>query len=493
MKKGYILTIDQGTTYSKAFLIDYNGFVKSSASCELSVKYHGAGWVEQDPLDIWNSVKVVIDECIVKLGNPDIEAIAITNQRESTILWDRKTGMPVGPCITWQCRRTLEFCRDLKEKKLDFLIKEKTGLVIDPIFSASKANWLIKNTENGYNRAECGELCLGTVDSWVLFNLTGKKTHACDISNASRTQLFNINDLIWDKELLEIFGVPEAALPKVMKSSDIFGRSISIGSLKSGIVIASMIGDSHAALFGHGCLRPGTIKVTYGTGSSLMTPIEKPILSNSGLTTTIAWMLKEKVIYALEGVIPVTGTAIKWLRRILDIENVKQIDMLAESIKDTQGIYFVPAFVGLGAPHWNASARGMITGLLSSTSRAHLARATLESIVYQVRDIYDVMKKESRYDLVSLFADGGPSNSDFIMQFQADINSCSIFRSREQDVSALGAAYLAGLSIGFWSSEKDIAKLPRKSDCFKPCMSIEDRDRLYNGWLKAIKKINVDC
>ena len=492
MKKGYILAIDQGTTYSKAFLIDYNGFVKSSASCELSVKHHGLGWVEQDPLDIWNSVKVVINECILKLDDPDIEAIAITNQRESTILWDRKTGVPVGPCVTWQCRRTLDFCQDLKEKKLEFLIKEKTGLVVDPMFSASKANWLIKNTKNGFKCAECGELCLGTVDSWILFNLTGKKNHACDISNASRTQLFNINNLTWDKELLEIFGVPEAVLPRVMKSSDIFGQSISIGNLKSGIVIASMIGDSHAALFGHGCLTPGTIKVTYGTGSSLMTPIEKPILSNAGLTTTIAWMLKEKVLYALEGVIPVTGTAIQWLGRILKIEDVKQIDKLAEDIKDSQDVYFVPAFVGLGAPHWKASARGMITGLLSNTSRAHLARATLESIVYQVRDIYDEMKKESGYELASLFADGGPSNSDFIMQFQADINGCSIYRSKEQDMSALGAAYLAGLSIGFWVSEEEISKLPRKSDSFEPCLPIEERNRLYDGWLRAIKKVIAD-
>ena len=488
MKESYILAIDQGTTNTKALLVDNFGLIRTSATCRLSIKYPKPGWVEQDPLDIWYSVKKVINDCLLKLNKPKIEAIAITNQRESIILWERQTGLPVGPCIVWQCRRTEGFCNKLRESKTEKIIQERTGLIIDPIFSSSKARWLIDHAKNGYRRAEQGELCLGTVDSWILFNLTGGKVHSCDISNASRTQLFNINNLKWDKELLEIFGIPGIVLPVVKQSSDLYGVSISLGNLASDVPIASIIGDSHAALFSHGCFKPGAIKVTYGTGASLMTPIYKPIKSNHGLSTTIAWMLRGNVLYAFEGVIPVAGVAIQWLCRILNLEDISNIDNLAASIKDSGGVYFVPAFVGLGAPHWKAYAKGIITGLLANTTQSHLARATLESIAYQVRDIYDVMKKESGYDLENIFADGGPSNSDFLMQFQADIIDCLLFRSTENDMSALGAAYLAGLEIDWWSSEEEIKQLPRKSDYFKPKISAKKREKLYSGWVKAVKR-----
>jgi glycerol kinase len=492
MGKKYVLAIDQGTTNTKAYLFREDGTVSASACVKIKINYPNPGWVQQDPIEIWESVKKVIIEVLLKSSEPKIDAIAITNQRESALLWNRETGVPIGPCITWQCRRTQQFCQELKDNNLEQLIKEKTGLPIDPVFSASKFKWLLENTEKGYKLAKQGKLCAGTVDSWVLYNLTGKQVHACDVSNASRTQLFNIRKLKWDEELLDIFGIPASVLPSVKQSGTLFGTSVPIDSLKGEVPITAMIGDSHAALFGHRCFKPGAVKVTYGTGASLMAPIEKPVKSLHGLATTVAWMYHGKVLYALEGLVHVAGTAIQWFNRIFGLESESAINILATSVKDSGGVYFVPAFVGLGAPHWKSSVRGMITGLLSDTERTHLARATLESIAYQVRDVYDVMKQESGYKLRNVFTDGGCTNSNFLMQFQADITGSIIFRSKDLDMSARGAAYLAGLEIGIWDSVSDIEKLPKESDCFKPRMSENERSNLYRGWVETVNKAAAD-
>ncbi len=493
LKSRYILSIDQGTTNTKVLLVDPCGAVAHRASRPLSVSYPQPAWVEQDPLALWQSTQEAIEECLQMAGNPDLAAIAITNQRESVVLWERRSGLPVGPCVIWQCQRGASFCKELEATGLEPVLRQRTGLTIDPMFSASKMRWLLDNKENARSRAKQGELCLGTVDSWVLFNLTGGRVHACDMTNASRTQLLDLYTLQWDPELLEIFGIPAAALPAVKPSSVIYGETVAGGSLPAGIPIASLIGDSHAALFGHAGFQPGAIKATYGTGSSLMTPIPKPVISQRGLSTTIAWAQPEKVTYALEGNIYVTGAAVEWLGHLLDLEDSgRRIEDLAASVKSTDGVYLVPAFVGLGAPHWNDTARGTVTGLTRGTTQAHLARATLESIAYQIRDIFDVMQAEAGTPLQMLLVDGGPSRNNLLMQFQADIINCPIRRSSSADVSALGAAYLAGLATGVWQSEAEIADLPRPHDSFEPHMAAAERSELYAGWQQAIARVSFD-
>lgn len=409
------------------------------------------------------------------------------------MLWERRTGQPVGPCVVWQCQRSAPFCNELRARGLEPLLRERTGLTIDPMFSASKARWLLDHTEDGRRRAERGELCLGTVDSWVLWNLTGGQVHACDMTNASRTQLFDLRRLQWDDELLQIFGVPRAALPEVKPSSCIYGETAPTGRLPGGIPIASLIGDSHGALYGHAGFQPGSIKATYGTGSSLMTPTRSPVISEHGLSTTIAWA-REQATYALEGNIYVTGAAVQWLGQFLGLDDPAQgVETLARQAKNTAGVYFVPAFVGLGAPHWNEAARGLITGLTHGATPAHLARAALEAIAYQVRDVFDLMSVESGAPLRALMADGGASRNELLMQFQADIIGRPVVRSLSSDVSALGAAYLAGLAVGLWSSESEIEKLPRPSDRFEPRLADAERAELYAGWKRAIARTVFDA
>lgn len=493
MKTRFILAIDQGTTNTKVLLVDPCGVVTHRASRPLSVSYPQPAWVEQDPLALWQSTQEAIEECLQTAGNPELAAIAVSNQRESVVLWERRSGLPVGPCVIWQCQRGAAFCKELEAKGLEPVLRQRTGLTIDPMFSASKIRWLLDHKENGRSRAEQGELCLGTVDSWVLFNLTGGQVHACDMTNASRTQLLDLYTLRWDPEILDIFSIPAAALPVIKPSSIIYGETVASGSLPAGIPIASLIGDSHAALFGHAGFQPGAIKATYGTGSSLMTPIPEPIISQRGLSTTIAWAQPEKVTYALEGNIYVTGAAVEWLGQLLNLDDSgRQIEELAASVKSTDGVYLVPAFVGLGAPHWNDAARGMITGLTRGTTQAHMARATLESIAYQIRDIFDVMQAEAGTPLQMLLVDGGPSRNNLLMQFQSDIINCPIRRSSSADVSALGAAYLAGLATGVWQSEAEIAELPRPHDSFEPHMADSERTELYAGWQQAIARVSFD-
>lgn len=483
----YILAIDQGTTNTKAILVNQKGEVVMQASRPVDIQFPKPAWVEQNANVIWQSVKDAINDCLQQANNPKLAAIGITNQRESILAWERSTGKAIGPVITWQCRRSAPFCEILREKNLAATLQEKTGLTIDPLFSASKARWLLENTSNGKQRAENGELCIGTVDSWVLWNLTGGKVHACDVSNASRTQLLNLHTLQWDDELLTIFDIPKAALPDVKNSSHPFGESINISTLPSGIPITSLIGDSHAALFGQAGFEGGSVKATYGTGSSLMTPTSTVKPSQKGLSSTIAWSL-DKVTYALEGNISVTGSAVQWLEQILEIDT-GQLTHLARQVDSTEGLYLVPAFVGLGAPHWDDKARGLISGITRGSSRAHLCRAMLESIAYQIRDVFDAMKSEANANLNVLLADGGGSRNDWLMQFQADILGVPVLANSSADLSALGTAYLAGLQVGVWKDTAEIASLPRRLERYEPKISEAKQEELYSGWQEAVSRV----
>ncbi len=490
---GQLLAIDQGTTNTKVLLVDAGGAVISQASQPLAQSYPHPAWVEQDADVIWQSVRAAIDECLAAVAEPRLVGIAITNQRESVTVWERDSGHPVGPVIVWQCRRTAEFCAELRARGLAPWLAERTGLAVDPLFSASKMRWLLDHVPDGQRRAEYGELCMGTMDSWVLWNLTGGKVHACDLTNASRTQLLDIHTRRWSDELLELFGVPRATLPDVRPSSGEFGTSVAIGRLPAGILIASLIGDSHAALFGQAGFVPGVVKATYGTGSSLMTPTPAPVLSQHGLSTTVAWALdREQVTYALEGNISMTGAAVQWLGEFLGLANPAQdVSKLAASVDDAQGLYLVPAFVGLGAPYWNDAARGLISGLTRGSTLAHLARATIEAIGYQVRDVFEVMQMEADVDLQALLADGGASRNDGLMQFQADIIGHSVIRTVSADASALGAAYLAGLAVGIWQTLDEIAGLPRERERFEPLMPESVRAERYAGWQAAVARATL--
>src|SRR5262245_12494841 len=394
-----ILAIDQGTTNTKALMVNEAGVAVSRATRPLRQTFPHPGWVQQDAAAIWQSVREAIDECLQATGKHELAALAISNQRESVMLWDRRTGHPIGPVVIWQCRRTAPFCEELRVRGLEKTLRERTGLTIDPLFSASKARWLLDNVAGARAKAERGELCLGTMDSWTLWNLTGGRVHACDVTNASRTQLFDLRQLKWDEELLALFGIPAGLLPEVKSSSAVYGASASIDKLPAGVPIASLIGDSHAALYGQAGFEPGTVKATYGTGSSLMTLSNKPIISEQGLSTTIAWAVgsgSQHISYALEGNISVTGAAAQWLGEFLGLpDNGRDVVRLAERARESAGIYLVPAFVGLGAPHWNESARGLLSGLTRGTTAAQVARATIESIAYQIRDVFDVMAATS--------------------------------------------------------------------------------------------------
>lgn len=493
MSRGYILAIDQGTTNTKAALIDHSGVIVARASCPVRQVYPQPAWVEQDAWELWQSVQFVIDTCLKGQDTALLAALAITNQREAVLLWDRQSGQPLGPCIGWQCRRTAPFCQDLKARGLEILLRKRTGLMIDPLFSASKAHWLLDQIEMGKERAEQGELCLGTVDSWLLWNLTGGQIHGCDVSNAARTQLFNIITLQWDEELLALFGIPRAALPTVRPSNILHARTARIGMLPANIPIASMIGDSHAALFGQAGFQPGKIKATYGTGSSLMVPLTIPTFSEHGLATTIAWSIEGDVTYALEGNIPMTGAAVQWLGTFLGLADpVREIDELAATVTDAEGLYFVPALVGLGAPHWVEATRGLMTGFTPKSSRAHLARAALDAIAYQVRDVFMAMEEAAAMPLQTLLADGGASQNNLLMQFQADILGKPVLRSEVLDASLLGTAYLAGLAIGFWPSLVAIEQLSRPYTCFTPQLASDAREILYTGWKQAIARAMLD-
>ncbi|ONN27408.1 glycerol kinase [Thermosipho affectus] len=481
----FILALDQGTTSSRAILFDESGkdvFVKNKEYRQI---YPRPGWVEHDPFDILNSQIEVAKLAVDTVGVENIAAIGITNQRETTILWDKRTGKPVYNAIVWQCRRTAEICDDLKEKGYEKLIKEKTGLVVDAYFSGTKIKWILDNVEGVKEDAKRGNILFGTVDSWLIWNLTGGRVHVIDYSNASRTMLFNINTLQWDEEILEILDIPKSILPTPVPSSMVYGYTDIFGGK---IPIAGDAGDQQASLFGQTCFDKGMIKNTYGTGCFiLMNTGEKPYYSNSGLLTTIAWGVDGKVEYALEGSIFIAGAAVQWLRDNLKlIDAAYETEEIAMSVPDSGELYFVPAMVGLGAPYWDMYARGLLIGITRGTTKAHIVRAVLESIAYQTRDVLEVMAKESGINMGTLRVDGGASNNNFLMQFQADILGIPVERPQITETTALGAAYLAGLATGVWKSKEEIKwNLDKR---FLPLIEEEKRENMYKKWKEAVKR-----
>ncbi len=484
----FILAIDEGTTNTKAFLVDRAGSIVREASRPVSIAYPKPAWVEQDAAEIWQTTLTAAAQVLAGVSPRELAAVGVTNQRESVLAWDRATGQPLGPCITWQCHRSASLCVELRQRGLVDTIYHLTGLTVDPMFSASKAHWLLADIPEGLRRAQAGEICLGTVDAWLLWNLTGGAVHACDVTNASRTQLFSLQTLAWDETLLDIFGIPAAALPEVKLSSAFYGETVALPGIPAGVPIGSLIGDSHAALYGHAGFQPGAIKATYGTGSSLMTPTSARITSEKGLSSSIAWGYG-KAKYCLEGNIYVTGAAVQWLSDLLGLGAPEKVEALAAQAEDNGGIYFVPALAGLGAPYWSGAARGLITGLTRGSSAAHVARATQESIAYQIRDVFETMQAEAGSPLQVLLVDGGPTRNQALMQFQADILGVPVLRSLASDVSALGAAYLAGLTVGVWDSEAEIAALARPQVRYEPAMDDAQRMLLCAGWQDAVKRV----
>ena len=483
----YVLAIDQGTTNTKVVLVNWAGAIVAKASRPVAIRFPKPGWVEQDADELWRSVMDAASECLERSGGVNPDAIGVSNQRESVVVWERTTGRPVGPCITWQCRRTAPFCDELRACGAANFVMERCGLAIDPLFSASKARWLLDHAPDGIRRAADGELCIGTVDSWLAWNLTSGKVHASDLTNASRTQLLGLTALEWDEELLAWFGIPRAALPQVYPSSHVTGEAT--GPAGKTAPLAALVGDSHAALFGHAIFAPGPVKATYGTGTSLMAVTSGRAITANGLSCTIAWAAGGVMRYALEGNISATGGAVEWMGEFLGLASPSEdVARMAAGASDTGGVYLVPAFVGLGAPYWNSSARGLFTGLTRGTTAAHAARAALEAIAYQVRDVFDAMERDMEQPLPSLLADGGASRNDWLMQFQADILGRPVVRSEAADVSAIGAAWLAGLAIGVWRSLEELAALPREERRFEPRMADGERARLYDGWKEAVDR-----
>jgi glycerol kinase len=491
MSEGFILAIDQGTTGSKVLLIDGQARIVSRAYGEIQQYYPENGWVEHDPMAIWLGVADLLQEVLAKTpAGGSIRALAITNQRETTLVWERGTGRPLYRAIVWQCRRSVGICKELIAGGYEALFRRKTGLPLDPYFSGTKLKWLLDQIPGLRARAQRGEACFGTIDSWLLWNLTGGKVFATDYSNASRTLLYNIYDLDWDEELLDILGIPRVMLPAVLPSAHRYGETAAVGGLSAGLSIAALIGDSQAALFGEGCFEPGMIKATYGTGTSLMMQAgSRPVRSSRGLVATLAWGLRDEVNYAYEGIINVTGATMQWLRDGLGIiDDVAASSAIAAQLPGNDGVYLIPAFVGLAAPYWDMEARGIITGLTRATGRGHLIRAGLEAIAYQVREVVDLMQAESGIGVAALRADGGAAGNEFLMQFQADILNVPVTRPHVREVSALGAAYLAGLATGFWRSLAEIAGNWRAERSFYPQMAAAVRERLFGEWREAVAR-----
>ncbi|MGI6765153.1 MAG: glycerol kinase GlpK [Clostridiales Family XIII bacterium] len=487
----YIMSLDQGTTSCRCIVFNRKGEVISLAQKEFKQIYPKPGWVEHDAMEIWAIQAGVAQEAMRQVGAEyhDIAAIGITNQRETTVVWEKDTGRPVYNAIVWQCRRTAEYCDELKAKGLSDTVQRKTGLLIDAYFSATKLKWILDHVERGRERAKNGELLFGTIESWLIWNLTKGRVHVTDYSNAARTMLFNIKELKWDEELLELFDIPEAMLPEAVPSSYIYGETDPL-IFGGPIPIASAAGDQQAALFGQACFQSGDAKNTYGTGGFLlMNTGKKPVYSKNGLLTTVAWGINDEVYYALEGSVFVAGAAVQWLRDELKIiEKSSDTEAMALSVPDTNGVYFVPAFVGLGAPYWDPYARGIITGLTRGVNRNHLVRATLEAIAYQTWDVLEAMQEDSGIRLAALKVDGGASENRFLMQFQADIIGTQVERSANKESTAVGAAYLAGLAVGFWSDLGDVVKNRSIDGVFEPSMDETRRMELLQGWHKAVSR-----
>ena len=487
----YILALDQGTSRSRAIVFDKAGNTKSVAQKEFTQIFPQPGCVEHNPMEIWSSQASVIAEAItsIDINGLDIAAIGITNQRETTIVWDAETGEPVYNAIVWQDRRTSEYCDSLKKEGLTDKIRSKTGLIIDAYFSATKVRWILENVPGAREKADQGRLRFGTVDTWLIWMLTRGEVHVTDVSNASRTMVYNIHDLCWDKELLELFGIPESMMPQVKSSSEVYGHTKTT-LFAHEVPIAGIAGDQQAALFGQMCTEPGAVKNTYGTGCFLlMNSGEKPITSSNNLLTTIAWKIGNKVNYALEGSIFVAGSVVQWLRDGLGIiSSSSEVEALAESVPDNGGVYFVPALTGLGAPYWDQYAQGSIYGISRGTTAAHIARAALEGIAFQTMDIVNAMQKDAGVELAELKVDGGASRNNLLMQFQADVLGTSVIRPQVTETTALGAAYLAGLAVGYWESIDHIKSQWAVDTEFTPKASGETVEKLKAGWADAINR-----
>lgn len=485
----YILSFDQGTTSSRAIVFDHHGQPVATAQKEFTQYFPSPGWVEHNPEEIWSTQLGVGMEAIAKTGilSSDIAAIGITNQRETTVVWDRKTGKPVYNAIVWQDRRTAEFCDHLKQQDYGKTILEKTGLIIDAYFSATKIRWILDHVKGARELAGKGQLAFGTVDSWLVWKLTRGKLHVTDVSNASRTMLFNIHTLQWDDDLLEIFGIPRSVLPEVRSSSEVYGTDAR--HFSTPIPVAGIAGDQQAALFGQLCLEPGMVKNTYGTGCFLMMNIGKnPIESRSKLLTTVAWKIGDETVYALEGSIFIGGAVVQWLRDGLGvIKQSNDVEALAARVSSSEGVYFVPAFAGLGAPYWNQHARGTMVGITRGTTAAHIARASLDSIAFQTYEVLKAMQDDSGIDIRELRVDGGATVNNQLLQFQADILHASVVRPRITETTALGAAYLAGLAVGFWAGTDDLKDQWQLERKFEPHSSPEETRKLIDGWNRAIR------
>ena len=491
-EKKYIVALDQGTTSSRAVVMDHDANIVSVSQREFEQIYPRPGWVEHDPMEIWASQSSTLVEVLAKadISSDEIAAIGITNQRETTIVWERETGKPIYNAIVWQCRRTAEICEKLKREGMEDYIRSATGLVIDPYFSGTKVKWILDHVEGSRERAKRGELLFGTVDTWLIWKMTQGRVHVTDYTNASRTMLFNINTLEWDDKMLDALDIPRAMLPQVRKSSEVYGQTNIGGKGGTRIPIAGIAGDQQAALFGQLCVKEGMAKNTYGTGCFLlMNTGEKRVKSKNNLLTGVAWGIGDKVEYAIEGSAFNAGSVIKWLRDELHmIDNAKRCDELAESVPDANGIYFVPAFTGLGAPYWDMYARGCIVGLTRGVNRAHIARSVLEAIAYQMTDLLEAMEDDSGITFTELRVDGGASVSDILLQIQSDMIRTIVDRPKTVETTALGAAYLAGLAVGYWKDRDEIAQNREIEKIFTPQMEKSHRDELYKGWKRAVER-----
>lgn len=490
MSKKFILAIDQGTTSSRAILFNDQGDLLQTSQREFKQYFPQPGWVEHNANEIWSSVLSVIAELFSESeATPkDIAAIGITNQRETTVVWDKETGKPIYNALVWQSRQTEGICRDLRQAGHNDTFRKKTGLLLDPYFSGTKVKWILDHVDGARERAEKGELLFGTIDTWLIWKLSGGKAHVTDYTNASRTLMYNIHDLKWDQELLDLLDVPKTMLPEVHSSSEVYAHTVDYHFFGEQIPIAGVAGDQHAALFGQACFEKGMVKSTYGTGNFiLMNTGDTAVESKNGLLTTLAWGIDGKVEYALEGSVFVSGSAIQWLRDGLKIiENAPQSEELATRVTSADGVYLVPAFVGLGTPYWDSDARGAMFGLTRGTERSHIVRATLESLAYQTKDVMAAMESDAGIESKKLRADGGAVANDFLMQFQSDLLDAPVEIPTVTETTALGAAYLAGLAVGIWESKEDIAKKWNMDRSFEPKMEETERNALYGGWRKAV-------
>lgn len=487
MSKPFIIAIDEGTTNAKAITVDSDGNIVAKGSVPVSLNHPKPGWAEQDPWQIWNATEQAITQCLQSSDISALKGIAVSNQRESVLVWERQSGQPLTPIVSWQCRRSEALCREIANKPEAARVIQLTGLALDPLFPAAKIAWLLDSLQDGRHRAEAGELCVGTVDAWLVWNLTGGESFVTDHSNASRYQLFNIHTLSWDDELLRIFGIPQACLPKVLPSSELRGDTKGCASLPDGIPVLSQVGDSHAVLYGQGGFNPGTVKATYGTGSSLMTRIDKAPAGDFGLSSTVAWHDGEASL-ALEGNITHTGAGLAFVSRILGINDFDKLSQMAESVENNAGVYFVPALSGLGAPYWDTQARGMFCGLTDATTPAVMARAGLESIAYQIADVFHAMEQAAGCRLDALLVDGGATKNRWLMQFQADLLQRTIVRNQVAEISALGAAYLAGKAIGWWKDHQQLSALPREVEYIEPRAQSAEMLANYLQWKTAVAR-----